>query len=804
MPTFLELLDADTDVAAPDDASEIDQIFDAYGVTNPPPKGNGKKRAAARRELAAGLAWFHAHYNDPFPAVNRLSHAQKTSLVEAFGHDFSAYSADDRWPLRLAHQFKATLPFDSTPTKKNRAAAARPGTRAQPQAGPVNKGVPSERGDDSDVEDGDRSSLASGPAPAYSPPDSDLGLSPFSAHHHSDGDKGSARKSARKATKKKKDKSSKRKSAKQSSSKKRKSKRKGSSSSESSGGSRDSSPSPAAASSDSGVEERSDWSLPAKMDGSEEARLQVVALCSPKWLVAETMYKGLYGNKWYLILYRGHAWDAEKLRKYEKYLPSTLQEDWKNPCWLHRLRLLYNGELGLTANAQTLTMLAAGESVADYTDAHGFIDADGLKKYEEAIGRLASFWGKIRAAHDSSVDPGQATYGCFKAQLLLMFTRRFDLMSSHLIGLTTSSDKAKRRSSREVLAHAARQCLELQAYLVKFFDDVQARAAAGQKPYPEVARFVTTRVDQVFGGAVDVFLAETVGGSARRELGRAAGKGGGGGGGDGGGGGGGGGGGCGVAAGTVLVVDGAASQTAAQPAPLPPPALMWGGQAALPYSFVAGPVGVWGPTPPSHPAPPPAQSAGVPPPPAPPAAPSQVGAKRKVQFTDGGAASAPGLVPGQAAVQLDGSGAAAGWGGLAAGGGFAFGAPAQGLAPAAVKVEKSDSGYLGLPAHRWVLGKMAPFDGPGARSPQCYCRRKYPQPVADSIGPHSTWDCPLRYIERYGRCPGFDAQGLRDPRCWADADTLTQATVEDWKRFIHGCQPQLTKAFSAPGLPKFM
>ena len=82
------------------------------------------------------------------------------------------------------------------------------------------------------------------------------------------------------------------------------------------------------------------------------------------------------GNKWYLILYRGHAWDAEKLRKYEKYLPSTLQEDWKNPCWLHRLRLLYNGELGLTANAQTLTMLAAGESVADYTDAHGFIDAE--------------------------------------------------------------------------------------------------------------------------------------------------------------------------------------------------------------------------------------------------------------------------------------------------------------------------------------------------------------------------------------------------------------------------------------------
>jgi hypothetical protein len=181
-----------------------------------------------------------------------------------------------------------------------------------------------------------------------------------------------------------------------------------------------------------------------------------------------------------------------------------------------------------------------------------------------------------------------------------------------------------------------------------------------------------------------------------------------------------------------------------------------------------------------------------------------VGAKRKVQFTDGGAASAHGLVPGQAAVQLDGSGAAAGWGGLAAGGGFAFGAPAQGLAPAAVKVEKSDSGYLGLPAHRWVLGKMAPFDGPGPRSPQCYCRRKYPQPVADSIGPHSTWDCPRRYIERYGRCPGFDAQGLRDPRCWADADTLTQATVEDWKRFIHGCQPQLTKAFSAPGLPKFM
>ena len=110
------------------------------------------------------------------------------------------------------------------------------------------------------------------------------------------------------------------------------------------------------------------------------------------------------------------------------------------------------------------------------------------------------------------------------------------------------------------------------------------------------------------------------------------------------------------------------------------------------------------------------------------------------------------------------------------------------------------SGFLGQPSHHWLLGKFAPYTGPGSVSHPCACYRKF---VARgiTIGPHARWDCPLRYIAQCGYCPGFNHEGLRLPGAWHDDDWMTKETVEAWKQLI--ATKGLAVAHGAPGPPRF-
>lgn len=112
-------------------------------------------------------------------------------------------------------------------------------------------------------------------------------------------------------------------------------------------------------------------------------------------------------------------------------------------------------------------------------------------------------------------------------------------------------------------------------------------------------------------------------------------------------------------------------------------------------------------------------------------------------------------------------------------------APATAPAPHAAPVPAPL--FLGLPASPFIIGPaLAVWGGP---SRSCGCA------VA---GPHASWECPLAYAKRFGPCPGFDAQGQRDPSDWAGND-LTPFAVAAWK--VYKARYNLKQAKSAPGVP---
>jgi hypothetical protein len=62
-------------------------------------------------------------------------------------------------------------------------------------------------------------------------------------------------------------------------------------------------------------------------------------------------------------------------------------------------------------------------------------------------------------------------------------------------------------------------------------------------------------------------------------------------------------------------------------------------------------------------------------------------------------------------------------------------------------------------------------------TPPCSCGAKH-GPLY-KLGPHATWDCPLRYLARYGSCPGFLSGGMKDPAQWL-GDHLTPLAKLAW------------------------
>ncbi len=73
-------------------------------------------------------------------------------------------------------------------------------------------------------------------------------------------------------------------------------------------------------------------------------------------------------------------------------------------------------------------------------------------------------------------------------------------------------------------------------------------------------------------------------------------------------------------------------------------------------------------------------------------------------------------------------------------------------------------------------------------SPPCGCASKHGPGYQP--GPHATWDCPFRYIARYGSCPGFLPSGQKDPAQW-NGDSLTARAKQAWVKLIKDLDPPL-------------
>jgi hypothetical protein len=99
------------------------------------------------------------------------------------------------------------------------------------------------------------------------------------------------------------------------------------------------------------------------------------------------------------------------------------------------------------------------------------------------------------------------------------------------------------------------------------------------------------------------------------------------------------------------------------------------------------------------------------------------------------------------------------------------------------KVDKDR--FLSQPMHGYVSGRDLAIVPAGHHwQPLCGCRNNAAFAGAPP-GPHATWDCPLRYIEKCGYCPGFRADGTKDPAQWAPGgDVLTRATRDAWLTLI--------------------
>ena len=85
--------------------------------------------------------------------------------------------------------------------------------------------------------------------------------------------------------------------------------------------------------------------------------------------------------------------------------------------------------------------------------------------------------------------------------------------------------------------------------------------------------------------------------------------------------------------------------------------------------------------------------------------------------------------------------------------------------------------FLGQPQHIYLTGPGYNAVPAGeVRVPPCGCGSKHG--AGYRPGPYATWDCPFRYMARYGSCPGFLPSGLKDPAQWSGDHLTTPAKLQ--------------------------
>ena len=490
--------------------------------------------------------------------------------------------------------------------------------------------------------------------------------------------------------------------------------------------------------------------MPSLLGAGPEFAALVAAKCLLPWVATsalETQIPAAYRSH----LFRGKMWDNIERRKYDKMISDQKSSSGKaqrreNPNKVacpHRLSFAYSNDEEMLIEAQHLAMVCSGETLSDFAGEEGrlFGGLRGRSDFVLVTKSLQEHWTDVSLAVERSENIGAPAISSLFDAVNTCLERRYDRFACFL---------APGRLREEVLANVARQLGELRTYFSTFMRNLSDRCT--RRPYAEQAHFAGSRYIALLGPAVRFLL--DVDGAA---PGLATVYPGGGGGGAGG-----------------------RFGPSTPPAATPPPARRRLGG----VSFADGTFG----DPPSSPAPPPPAYSPLPPAPA--------GWQYAPMYSTGPATYVPPAgspfpppPPYQPFPSLANSGPWAGYP-------HAPPPPATPPAPtppaqpqprlrSAIKTEPESSPrppFLSQPQHVWLTGPGYNAVPAGdTRSPPCGCASKHGPTYQP--GPHATWDCPHRYISRYGSCPGFLMTGMRDPQQWS-GDNLTRGAKDAWIKLI--------------------
>jgi hypothetical protein len=116
VPSFADLLAADSDFVMPTTDAEVKDALDSFGASFK--KTRGDANVAARADLLAGLALLHTHHGNLGPLLAALPAAQQQILADALELDFEAFGADASWPTLLSRRVIAWKAPGLTPQKR--------------------------------------------------------------------------------------------------------------------------------------------------------------------------------------------------------------------------------------------------------------------------------------------------------------------------------------------------------------------------------------------------------------------------------------------------------------------------------------------------------------------------------------------------------------------------------------------------------------------------------------------------------------------------------------------------------------
>ena len=485
--------------------------------------------------------------------------------------------------------------------------------------------------------------------------------------------------------------------------------------------------------------------MPAELGFGPAFDALVVAGCARRWATTDQMelcIPACYLSR----LFRARQWSSKARNEYDKMInrqtgkrfATGRREDPKCVAFPHRLKFAFTLDECLPLDAEHIRLVCEGERLSDWAgDAGRKLGGNAARtEFKALIDDLRSAWDAVNSACHRLEHVGGPAVQHLIDQFTVLLERRYGRFAKVL---------PAGRPREEILANVARQLGELRTYFVDFNRVLADRAA--RLPYADQARFAGERYVNLFTPSMRHILGEE-GGSVPGGIQL----------GDGGG-------------------DGpphAPSHTAKSPRGILKPQSLAVSFGDAPVMSAAGPAL----TPAMAPQLPPAAwpyFQQFPPP----------------YAVPGGLAFTPTPNPHEShgPPAWQGPGSHSGGSAPAVGGPLLFShppaAPAYGATiraepagqPRQGKAEKGK--FLGQPQHAYVTGSDCAIVPEGeVWSPPCSCGNH--GGPSYQPGPHATWDCPLRYFQKHGRCPGFLANGARDPSQWLAGNTLTREAKDAW------------------------